>query len=91
MSNGSSILESAGDSEEIEIGLVADDPAIDQTNSASTTCESGHGPILIVPVEEPPAEIVDTEISARIMPPTELLTNLNVPGRVEESPELSSV
>ncbi len=47
--------------------------------------------MLIVPEDEPPADIVETETSASIIPPSELLTNLRIPGSVEESPELLSV
>ena len=91
ISNGNCIPVSVFDSEVIEIGLLAVEPYIDQIKSASTTCESGHGPILIEPEEEPPADIADTGISARIIPPSELLTNRRIPGRVAESPELLRV
>tara|TARA_B110000014_G_scaffold67142_1_gene45923 strand:+ start:252 stop:443 length:192 start_codon:yes stop_codon:yes gene_type:complete len=61
-SKGSSRPVSVGMSEEIERGLMAEEPAIDQINSASTTRESGQGPMLIVPDEDPPAEIAETGI-----------------------------
>tara|TARA_Y100001936_G_C15835577_1_gene539131 strand:- start:132 stop:566 length:435 start_codon:yes stop_codon:yes gene_type:complete len=91
ISNGNCIPVSELVSEVNEIGLLVDEPSMDQINSASTTCESGQGPTLIDPDEEPPDETADTGISERIIPPSELLTNLRIPGSVEESPELLRV